>query len=637
MNYQLNGSPEDVALVREGTSILFQDIRPAAQNTDQLQIHVRFQDTEQLSVTSSAGQITITCKEPAHYFRGLNRALHHLDEEPLKLTETVIFPQNGFMLDCSRNAVFTVDKVKSFLRTLAKLGMNEMLLYTEDTYEVPGEPYFGTYRGRYSQTEIRELDSYARIFGIELIPCIQTLAHLRNALRWPLGTGIKDTGDILLVGEERVYEFIEEMLSSVKETFSTDRVHLGMDEAQELGLGQYLNQNGYQESSRLMKEHSMRVFAICQKLGLKPMIWSDMYITSNTGKGYYDVDESTSTEGWEKPDAGLGLVYWDYYHEDENVYRNMLRLHKQLSGQLTFAGGAWIWNGISPNYSKAFACTLAALKTCREYGIPEIICTAWMDNGAETPVDAVYPGLSLFAHLGFHRELDKAAWEEEFSICIGGRLDDFYQLDAFDSLFLGLGENSTADNPSKFLLYQDSLLGLFDYHIQEINTRTYYRNLADTMKSCRRTSPAYKELFHFYQLLAKALSRKADLGLRIKEAYEKKDLSTLELFCEDVIPSLNDVLWKMKLLREQLWLRDAKPFGYELLDIKLGSVITRLESNRRRIRSYLDGSVAALEELEQPRLPYFPSKDSIQHDKNVPFSENKWNRIVSGCELIDTL
>lgn len=93
----------------------------------------------------------------------------------------------------------------------------------------------------------------------------------------------------------------------------------------------------------------------------------------------------------------------------------------------------------------------------------------------------------------------------------------------------------------------------------------------------------------------------------------------------------------MKLIREELWLRDAKSFGYELLDIKLGGVITRLESNRRRIRSYLEGRVSALEELEQPRLPYFPTETSLHHSRDIALSENKWNNIISGCCLIDTL
>ena len=163
------------------------------------------------------------------------------------------------------------------------------------------------------------------------------------------------------------------------------------------------------------------------------MIWSDMYITSNTGKGYYEIDADTDTSQWEKPDKDLGLIYWDYYNKNVEVYRNMLRVHKALTDRVSFAGGAWIWNGIAPNYGRAFRCTASALEACREYHVPQIICTAWMDNGSETPLDAVWPGVVLFAHLGFHDKEEREELSKEFEECIGGRLEDFWQLDAFDS------------------------------------------------------------------------------------------------------------------------------------------------------------------------------------------------------------
>ena len=96
-------------------------------------------------------------------------------------------------------------------------------------------------------------------------------------------------------------------------------------------------------------------------------------------------------------------------------------------------------------------------------------------------------------------------------------------------------------------------------------------------------------------------------------------------------------MWKLKLIREQLWLRNAKSFGYELLDIKLGGVLTRLASHKRRIESYLDGSVSRLEELEEKRMPYFQTKQSMNHDRKTPMNENRWHYIVSGCCMIDTI
>lgn len=61
----------------------------------------------------------------------------------------------GVMIACSRDAVMTVGKLKDFITILAKFGYDSVQLYTEDTYEIDGEPYFGYMRGRYTQEEIR--------------------------------------------------------------------------------------------------------------------------------------------------------------------------------------------------------------------------------------------------------------------------------------------------------------------------------------------------------------------------------------------------------------------------------------------------------------------------------------------------
>ena len=90
----------------------------------------------------------------------------------------------GVMLDMSRNAVMKPEEVKKIANVLKSFGYNMIQLYTEDTFEVENEPYFGYKRGRYSIEELRELDRYAASVGVELIPCIQTLAHLASLKRW---------------------------------------------------------------------------------------------------------------------------------------------------------------------------------------------------------------------------------------------------------------------------------------------------------------------------------------------------------------------------------------------------------------------------------------------------------------------
>ena len=61
----------------------------------------------------------------------------------------------GVMLDMSRNAVMKVSEVKKLVSLLKSFGYNTVMLYTEETYEVENEPYFGYLRGRYSVEEIK--------------------------------------------------------------------------------------------------------------------------------------------------------------------------------------------------------------------------------------------------------------------------------------------------------------------------------------------------------------------------------------------------------------------------------------------------------------------------------------------------
>lgn len=48
----------------------------------------------------------------------------------------------GLMLDCSRGAVPTVDTLKELIDLLSAMGYNRLELYTEDTYEIEGRPFF---------------------------------------------------------------------------------------------------------------------------------------------------------------------------------------------------------------------------------------------------------------------------------------------------------------------------------------------------------------------------------------------------------------------------------------------------------------------------------------------------------------
>ena len=71
----------------------------------------------------------------------------------------------------------------------------------------------------------------------------------------------------------------------------TNRIHIGMDEAHGVGLGQYLFKNGTTDRHALLCRHLEKVVAICEKHGFRPIMWSDMFfrLGSKTNE-YYDLE-----------------------------------------------------------------------------------------------------------------------------------------------------------------------------------------------------------------------------------------------------------------------------------------------------------------------------------------------------------
>ena len=119
------------------------------------------------------------------------------------------FKRFGTQIDCSRNAVMNVAAIKRWIDLVAAMGHNTLMLYTEDTYEVDGHPYFGYGRGRLTREEMKELNTYGAERGIELIPSINTLAHMGTIFRWKQYDDIHDCEDIMLCEDERTYALID--------------------------------------------------------------------------------------------------------------------------------------------------------------------------------------------------------------------------------------------------------------------------------------------------------------------------------------------------------------------------------------------------------------------------------------------
>ena len=292
-------------------------------------------------------------------------------EDDYVITEKNCFDDVCLMVDCSRNAVRNIETVKKLIRNIAILGYNSLMLYTEDTYEVDNEPMFGYLRGRYSKAELKELNKYAFDLGIELIPCIQTLAHLNQLQRYAFSHfKCFDCIDILQVDKPRTYELIENMFKTLADCYYTKRIHIGMDEAWLLGRGNYQDQNGYKPQFDIIVSHLNKVRDLAEKYGFEPIIWSDMFYRlaekdaackDSRGKLHF------TKEIIDKVPKNLSLCHWDYHSVKANLYYEKLTLHTQFNNPIWFAGGTVeCTRGFVPHLKYSLKVAAAAIKAAKK-------------------------------------------------------------------------------------------------------------------------------------------------------------------------------------------------------------------------------------------------------------------------------
>ena len=183
----------------------------------------------------------------------------------VRISDAPRFSWRGMHLDCSRH-FFPVAFVKKFIDLLALHNMNVFHWHLTDDQgwriEIKKWPKLTTvgsqrsgtiigtnsdiddgipYGGYYTQAEAREIVAYAAARHITIVPEIDMPGHMLAALAaYPeLGCtgGPYQVGhywgvykDVLCVGNPRVYEFVQDVLTEVMDIFPSKVIHIGGDE-----------------------------------------------------------------------------------------------------------------------------------------------------------------------------------------------------------------------------------------------------------------------------------------------------------------------------------------------------------------------------------------------------------------------
>ena len=556
--------------------------------------HVEAREAEELTLSLSGDTLTVCAPDLSGAGRGLFQAACALKEgrEIPRLTQRRHIASCGMMLDMSRGGVMTVEAVKRMIDAQAALGLNLMMLYTEDTYPVAGYPYLGYLRGRYTEAELRELDDYAASSGVELVPCIQTLAHLEQFLQWSESTPLKDNDTCLLADEPKVYDFIRAELESVSRIFRSRRIHIGMDEAHGIGLGKYYALHGPTDRFALLTRHLNRVVDMCQSLGLKPIMWSDMFYRLGSAKNdYYDPDARVP-ESAVANIPQVALCYWDYYHQDESFYTGMLEGHRRMGKEVVFAGGLWTWSGFLPQVKRTEATSFPALRACLKAGVNTVLATLWGDDGCETDYRLTLNQLPIYAE---HCWLGDACTPEECHRQ-GERLTGLPQ-----GVYEAMGAfypNAEDLRPGKMLVYADPLYPL----LEGLWDLTGYAESLDKAAAVLAGRPEDPRCVYAGLLLTIARKKLAWISA-LRPAYVRGDRAEVSRMAREELPALRALYERLLTVWRDQWEEARKRNGWETPCARLGAVMARLDDVQHALLRWAEGQTDRVDELEEQPLP----------------------------------
>ena len=547
--------------------------------------------SDDLRVDGRDGKYSIGCADLSMLARGVFLLCKAIDEGTVEvhILQKRYFTECGVMVQLSFGNALKVEALKRYIDHIAALGFNLLMLYMEDLFELEGYPYFGYMRGRYSAQELKEIDDYAYSMGVELVPCVQTLAHLENYTKWKEAAPIHDSGDVLLVNNDETYVFIRAMLSFLSSVFRTRKIHIGMDEANGMGFGNYYASHGLPNRKQLLIDHILRVKELCGEYGLVPRIWSDMLFEVSGGTLAEYSPDAVITNDIAKAVEDVELVYWNYYRTNREPYDYNLDRHFSFSDKVSFAGGVWTWDGLLVNTTFTIESALPGLRSALEHGVQHILATSWGKDAEEMQSFYALAAFSEFAYRG-------NACTPEMIHDIGSYLTKVSKevIEAMSDLQLGY---DGAVCMGRRFLYCDVLYPLFRREVDHKHARDIYNRAIETIE--RDNTTGYTQFRQFAICIFKICILKSELLENLRLNYQAKNYPYLNHFADEVLPELIALYEELSALHEDIWLADYKPFGIEKLHLEYGGIIARLHYVRRQLSSYLDGRLERISELEE--------------------------------------
>jgi hypothetical protein len=298
-------------------------------------------------------------------------------------------PVRGVMLDVSRDKVPSMATLLTLVDRLASWKVNQLQLYMEHTFAYSAHAEVWRSASPFTPEEVRSLDAYCRERHVELVPNQNCLGHfdrwLRHAPYRELALrpeGFEQWGRwrgpmTLDPADPSAFALVRSLLGELLPNFSSDRVHVGLDEPFELGWERFSDYLSWVQRLRALPELD----------GREVLMWGDLVGARPESLAALP-DGITVCEWWY--DAG-----WPWADRGD-AYRRGGRAWWACPGTSSWLTLLGRWDNAVADIGEAVDGALAS-------GAGGLLVTDWGDQGHLQYLPVSEPGLAWSAAQGWCR------------------------------------------------------------------------------------------------------------------------------------------------------------------------------------------------------------------------------------------
>ena len=114
----------------------------------------------------------------------------------------------------------------------------------------------------------------------------------------------------------------------------------------------------------------------------------------------------------------------------------------------------------------------------------------------------------------------------------------------------------------------------------------------------------------------------------MKACYDQDDRAALQRMAEEDLSALSALVKTLRLRHRKAWFALNEPFGWEVLDIRYGGLLARIDTAISRIGAYLAGETDSIPELARERLFH----NRVREDTDLS-SVNDYSRIATAAYM----